>query len=237
MKPPIHIIGCGGVASHILMPLLQTAEFALQAPTIFLWDGDTFEPNNCGRQFLAHAHNGRNKAEAFADHYAPLYKGEVVAVPRWFTGQECVEDKYSTLICAVDNHAGRRNVRAAVKSRRCIMFSAANETNSGEAWVLRHDFCDTAADPFIRYPDLALDVGRDPAGPAGCMSDAAITDNPQLPAGNFSAAALCMWLIAGNLCGRNPKSDLNPAEARFSRNGIFSKRYRDFIDEAAAVAA
>lgn len=237
MKTPIHIIGCGGVASHLMMPLLQTAEFALGAPPIFLWDGDTFEPKNTGRQFLAHAHNERNKAEAFTEHYAPLYGGEIVAVPRWFTGQECIEDKGSVLIVAVDNHAGRRNARDAVKVKRCLMFSAANETNSGEAWVLRRDFIDTAADPFVRYPDLALDIGRDPAGPAGCMSDAAIEDNPQLPVGNAMSAMLCMWLLAGNICCKNPKSDLNPAEARFSRNGIHSKRYRDFIDEAAAVVA
>lgn len=234
MKTPIHIIGCGGVASHIMTPLLQTAEFALHSPPIILWDGDTFEPRNTGRQFLAHENDGRNKAEAFASHYSRLYSGTIIPMSRWFTGHECVEDRRATLIVAVDNHAGRRAAREAVKSKRCIMFSAANETNSGESWVLRHDYIDTPADPFVRMPDLFDDVGRDPTAPVGCMSDAALTDNPQLPTGNSVAAMLMMWLISGNLCGQNPNSDLNPAEARFTRNGLSSKRYRDFIEQAVA---
>lgn len=228
----IQLIGCGGVASHLMIPLLQTAEFSLGRPDIFLWDGDEFERGNASRQMLAAGNVGRNKAEAFADHYRHIYAGEITAVPRYFSGGG-IEDMEPIIVACVDNHAARRYAREAAIARRGILFSAANETRSGEAWVFRPRDVNTVRDPWVRYPDLWQEVGRDPSGPMGCMSDAAISNNPQLPVGNAMSAMLALWLIANNLTD----SELNPAEARYVRNGLFCQRFADFKEAEELVAA
>lgn len=222
----IHIIGTGGGCSHIIHALLSVAQAQLGTPEIVLWDGDTFEPKNMARQFLAHGNDGEMKVEAFARYMQPLYRGKITAMPYWFTKASIDDLGDAIIICLADNHAARRACRDVADRFKVKMFSAANETNSGEAWIYDPDTKGTMNDPFVRYPDLETDMSGDPTRRgAGCMAEEVVRDNPQLPGGNLLSAAFVVWLITQNL---TIKSVHNPSELRFVRNGLSATTKQQF---------
>jgi len=220
----IHLVGCGGVAHALMHALLQTAQHQLRRPTIHLWDADVFEARNTNRQFLAAGFLGKCKAEAFAEHFGPMYTGELIAHPQWFVAS-AINDDRPLIICVADNHRARRACRDAADKLDGIMISGANETESGEAWIYLPKNKGTDKDPFVRYPDLEGDGGTDPlAASAGCTGDIAIEDNPQIPAGNHMVASFILWLIQANILGR--KTPHNPAEMRFARTGCSATSFK-----------
>jgi molybdopterin/thiamine biosynthesis adenylyltransferase len=223
----IHVIGCGGVASHLLTALIQTAEFAMDCPTIHFWDGDKYEDKNIARQFLAKGREGQSKSEVFAEYYGALYGGTIIAHDQYFFADTYTIEENSLIICVVDNHRGRRECRESARRSSSILVSGANETESGEAWVWLRENEGKNTDPWVRYPDLETDVGIDPLHAQGCQSELAIVDNPQIPAGNMLTAACIVGLIQGTILGTEEYWGYryNPAEYRFVRNGLFGKTF------------
>ena len=62
---PIHLIGCGGVGSHVAMML---AKMQVGEAGMHLYDDDTIEAHNPPNQAFERHHIGKPKVAALAEH-------------------------------------------------------------------------------------------------------------------------------------------------------------------------
>jgi hypothetical protein len=184
------VIGCGGVASWLLPPLIKLLNQTHQ-PALTLYDGDTIEHRNLERQWFSEDDIGTNKAEAMARRlgyptgFTPSYynDGEVLPV-----------DGLTLFIGCADNHAARRAILNAVDRGEGYAVIGGNEYTEAEAYYYEASMKDTPTDPRQYIPSILTDNSGDPTRPAGCTGEAAIAA-PQLVLANFSAANHIMWLI------------------------------------------
>ena len=65
----VSVIGCGGIGSWLLPPLLRFLNAEQFAGEIHLWDGDHYSIGNLLRQEAGSHLVGRSKAEALAERY------------------------------------------------------------------------------------------------------------------------------------------------------------------------
>lgn len=63
----IAVVGCGGIGSWLLGPLLRLLEARRFEGEVHLWDGDRYSPANRDRQAFSPESVGHFKAEAQAD--------------------------------------------------------------------------------------------------------------------------------------------------------------------------
>lgn len=230
------MIGAGGVAQQVAQALLLHMEYAMGAPKLTVFDGDKFEGNNAPRQFLARDPDnvGRNKAEMFRNHFAPIYGGVLEHVPHYFYHGLAVShlkgQEVDGIVVVADNHAARMAGLAVARDLGCPLVSGANETSSGEAWCWRPEVDGTAADPFVRYPEIELAGDRDnPLSASGCSTDEDYAAEPQTPRANALTAACLLHVAAGNLC--NPMWDMfDVAETRFTGNSMTATTFHGFLN-------
>ncbi|MCY3018599.1 MAG: ThiF family adenylyltransferase [Planctomycetota bacterium] len=69
----IVVIGCGGIGSWLLGPLLRFLNAERFAGEVHLWDGDRYTPENQERQEFAVGSIGENKAEVQAGAFRTNY--------------------------------------------------------------------------------------------------------------------------------------------------------------------
>jgi hypothetical protein len=223
MAKTIAIIGCGGVAAHMLPALIHQYN-------LILVDGDAYEPKNVVRQLAAHAGKGKNKAETLRDMYAPMTDKKIIALPKYLRDTTKFPVQPDLLMVLVDNNDARCYARAQANSLFIPLIWAANEEYDPQAMLYTPEREGTTLDPFVRYS-----VEPDGQGPGeDCNSQAAVDERPQLPVANNLASAFglailhCMETIA--------KEDNWIAEIIGVENRITSKRFRDLEEEAKAVA-
>lgn len=188
----IVLIGCGGIGSWLLAPLLRFLNAGHFDGEIYLWDGDRYTAGNAERQEFAYDRIGVNKAEVQADvflaHYPALRlraRGQYVTPE---TIHEAVRER-SLVLVAVDNHPARALVaRRASELREVCVLSAGNETLDGNVHVtLRRGGRDMTVPLLARHPEVAHFKQGDRAD-AGCEERIARGET-QLLVTNFLAAA------------------------------------------------
>lgn len=215
----IIVIGCGGVASWMLPPLVKLIKQLEHQPKLWLVDGDTIEERNLERQFFNEKNIGQNKASAMYDMFNPGSDEGMEYVGQYYTEgsilRSAVEETtmpegLSLFICCADNHAARRAVLAAVDAGRGWAIVSGNEYTEAEAYWYERRMRGSPSDPRVYYPAILTDNTGDPTRPEGCQGLAAEL-SPQLVLANFSAANHALWLFWHHVVERHQQGhDYNP---------------------------
>lgn len=189
----IVVIGCGGVSSWMMAPLIKLLNGCDHQPRIVLVDGDTIEERNLDRQWFDENHIGTNKADALASMIK--YTGVHCVVESYYTdGMQLPVTGMSLFLGCADNHSARRAILAAVDRGEGWAIIAGNEYTEAEAYYYERGMAGTQLDPRVYYPAILTDNSGDPTRPAGCTGLAAQL-SPQLVLANFSAANHLLWLF------------------------------------------
>jgi len=218
----IAVIGCGGIGSWLLPPLLRFLNAEHFAGEIHIWDGDHFSSANTERQEFDPGTLGLPKAEALVEHFKLLFPALRLREHNVFvTGKnihEAVNDSTLVISC-VDNHPARALIeRRAIQLRDCCVLSAGNDRYDGNVHVLLRTAGKTLTVPNAeRHPEIATARGGDRAT-LGC-EDLVSQGETQLLVTNFLAAAtlLATFHMLWNYdqrTGRRRKSGL-PQEVFF----------------------
>lgn len=199
----IVIIGCGGVASWLMPPLVKLLAQMQHKPDLILVDGDTIEQRNLERQFFTDEDIGKNKAQATAEKYAGQFNS-ITFVSRYFNAGQTFDEPVGTalFICCADNHAARRAVLEAVDTGGHWAIIAGNEYTEAESYFYDQRMKGSPSDPRVFYPSILTDNTGDPTRPVGCTGEAAIAA-PQLVLANFSAANHALWLFYHHMVERH----------------------------------
>lgn len=225
MQPPkkIAIVGCGGIACHLLSLLHLDYD-------LVLIDGDKFEPSNSNRQWpaLAQADGpGFNKAEFLANHYSGGNYA-VDAIPTYMEGLSIVNNPLfqgvDLIIGCVDNNQSRKIICDVADQQFVPAILCGNETTMGDA----HLFIPGYYDPFEHH-----DFGPMTKAPFACTSD----DNPAAPQtanANFLAAA-CGAHILMSICQATDRLNLIVHSSMDVRANSYRTRLRDIEAPVAAV--
>jgi tRNA A37 threonylcarbamoyladenosine dehydratase len=119
MAERIVLVGCGGIGSQLLPPLVRYLSNRPEPRSLLvLVDGDVFEPGNRSRQACSHSDLGSNKAEALA-RVARDDGLAVQAIPE-FLDETNVEHGFiscapCSLVSPACSAASRRRVRSRVR--------------------------------------------------------------------------------------------------------------------------
>lgn len=216
------VIGCGGIGSWLLPPLLRFLSAERYRGEIHLWDGDRYSTGNAQRQEFSPEALGANKAEAQAEAFQALYPAlALVAWPAYVTATNAGESvrESSVVLVAVDNHPARAVIaRQAASLLDVCVLSAGNEMRDGNVHVtLRTGGVDRTVPLLERHPEIAA-TRRGDRATAGC-EDQIDRGQTQLLVTNFMAAAgllaafHALWTY-GERCGRR-KANLIPQEVFF----------------------
>lgn len=204
----IVVVGCGGVASWLLPPLVKLLKQMDHQPCLILVDGDTIEERNLERQWFTESDIGRNKAEALRGAAVKDYDLSFTINSYYTEGMDLGIERgeLSLFICCADNHAARRAVLAAVDAGLGVAIIAGNEYTEAEAYWYERRLAGTRSDPRVYYPAILTDNSGDPTRPQGCTGPAAEAA-PQLVLANFSAANHALWLFYHHMVERYQQGD------------------------------
>ena len=201
MPPPIEItaIGCGGIGGHLVRHLCHYLHAERRLAHVTLVDGDVFEESNRSRMRFASL---ENKAVVMARELALAF-GAVVTiepVPEYVTPEnaESLVQEGHIVFLAVDNHATRRVVGAAVgRLRDVVLLSGGNDGVEPEAGrrgtygnvqIVRRTGGVWRTSPLTRHhPEIAEAPPHMPAAP-GC-GHLATAGAPQLLFTNLAVAS------------------------------------------------
>jgi molybdopterin/thiamine biosynthesis adenylyltransferase len=188
----IVVVGCGGVASWLLTPLVKLLLQTDRQPALVLYDGDTIELRNLDRQWFNESHIGMNKAKAMSSQLSSDYP-MLVCESYYSDGEVLPVEGPALFIGCADNHAARRAILSAVDRGEGYAVIGGNEYTEAEAYYYEPGMKDTPTDPRRYIPAILTDTSGDPTRPAGCTGPAQEAA-PQLVLANFSAANHIMWL-------------------------------------------
>ena len=138
----LHLVGVGGTGS-ILAHHIVRLDLAMQALGhpgfhLHLWDPDTVEQHNIGRQLFTEAEVGVNKSYALALRLLTSYRTNITAHPE--------EYRYTwgdLLIGCVDTKEARRSIVHG----RGWAFDCGNTSNTGQV-LMQHPDCPGTFDEF-----------------------------------------------------------------------------------------
>lgn len=190
----LHLIGCGGVGSYLLAPLLKTARAKWPKCKVVLHDADTIEEKNIDRQLFSTADIGGNKAEVLAARFT-----NVTADPSWFHEGTDIPERAVLMVC-VDNHRARAAALDMADRRDCAVFIGGNEEMEADAYAYFPLWKDTPLDPRVRFPEILTDQSGDPmAASAGCTGEEVIrATGGQTAVANFLAAGYMLHLFSSH---------------------------------------
>jgi molybdopterin/thiamine biosynthesis adenylyltransferase len=186
----IHIIGCGGVTTHLMPPLMLTLE---QFPDtrVTLHDGDVYEPSNISRQPFALENEGCFKSEVFAARYSQSHATPIKAQREFIDKHTVLSPTPHLIIAAVDNGKARFHAKRLALEAKCHLIIGANETTQADAF-LWSPLQPEHKHPWVLHPSI---IDQKPASHEHCDSPEAIADTPQLPIANALAAAGILWFF------------------------------------------
>ena len=140
MASRVVLIGCGGIGSQLLPPLVRYLSNRPEPrPLLVLVDGDVFEPGNRSRQACSQRDLGSNKAEALA-RVARDDGLAVQAIPEFLdeTNVRSIVREGDTVLLAVDNHRARALVDRHLGSLDDgTLISGGNDETDGNVQLVR----------------------------------------------------------------------------------------------------
>jgi ThiF family len=191
------VIGAGGTASHLIPVLARSVD---RQDVIHVYDGDTVEIANLGRQMFEAHEVGKSKCMVWEDRYSDV----VVGHPEWVGPgnlDRIIQERDTILICA-DNMTVRRQVaeRVAFLSD-FILINGGNEEHSGSVQVhLRID--GTNFTPPITYHSPEM-MSTDPDRSAlSCAQLARLPSGGQTVLANMTVATLMLHALERAKLGR-----------------------------------
>jgi molybdopterin/thiamine biosynthesis adenylyltransferase len=191
----IVVIGCGGIGTWLLGPLLRFLAALGFRGEVRLWDGDRYTPQNQSRQEFAAGSVGLPKAEVQAAAFRANYPAlRIYAHPEYVLAsnvQLAVPDRSLVFVC-VDNHPARALVDlAAAQLPNVCIICAGNEKVDGNVHLfLRRAGKNLTVPLLARHPEIAKARAGDRAE-LGC-EDRIAQGETQLLVTNFLAAAACI---------------------------------------------
>jgi molybdopterin/thiamine biosynthesis adenylyltransferase len=191
------VIGCGGIGSWLIPPLLRFLMAAKWKGQVHLIDGDRYEIKNEDRQDFTEEGRGQNKAEAQAIMYVPRYPTMFISAHSEYVSDDNVDSLIvndSVVFVCVDNHPARARIdrRASQLDTVCVI-SAGNEESDGNVTVSLRRSGMTISEPLVvRHPEVGETKEHDRA--AGC-EDLIEEGNIQLLSTNFMAAAIQLMTL------------------------------------------
>jgi molybdopterin/thiamine biosynthesis adenylyltransferase len=192
------LVGCGGIGSQLLAPLVRYLVHHSREALLVLVDGDVFEPGNALRQEFPASAVGSNKAEALAGWVREAGLA-CQAVPIYLDDAnvgEVVRDGDLVLL-AVDNHRTRALVdRHLGDLREATLISGGNdETDGNIQLVRRRDGVSLDGSLIEVHPEIATATDG-PASGQGCAAQ--VAERPQLLVTNLMVASAmlnCLWAV------------------------------------------
>lgn len=117
----VHLIGAGGNGSQMLSALARIdhalRELGRTGLEVTVWDPDTVEAPNIGRQLFTSNDIGKNKAECLVTRFNRIYQNNWKSVPKkWGTDQG--ENLPNIIITCVDNKKTRMDIGKLFTQKR-----------------------------------------------------------------------------------------------------------------------
>jgi molybdopterin/thiamine biosynthesis adenylyltransferase len=199
MASRILLVGCGGIGSQLLPPLVRYLSNRPEPrPLLVLVDGDVFEISNRSRQACSHHDLGSNKAEALAriareDGLAVQAIGEFLDE----TNVRSIVREGDVVLLAVDNHRARALVDRHLGSLDdgTLINGGNDETDGNVQLVRRRNGWSVDGHLTEIHPEIGLAPEEEQRGD-GCQAMAA--ERPQLLVTNLMVAGAmlaCLWQI------------------------------------------
>lgn len=199
MADRIVLVGCGGIGSQLVGPLVRYLATRPEPRSLLvLVDGDVFEPANRSRQACSQRDLGSNKAEALA-RVARDDGLACQAIPEYVseTNVRQIVREGDIVLLAVDNHRARALVDRHLGSLQdATLISGGNDETDGNVQLVRRRD-GTSLDGHLTeiHPEIGMATAEEPRGD-GCQVMAA--ERPQLLVTNLmvaSAMLSCLWQI------------------------------------------
>ena len=206
----IIVIGCGGIGSHLLPPLVKYLNASDYTGILQLVDGDKYEDKNLDRQEFPSQLVSQNKAEALKMLYDKKYPDAPMQILAFadYIGEKNVDiiSEDSLVLMCVDNHTCRRIV-----SKRCqelqnaILISAGNSSKLDGNIQIHRRFNGKDMTPPIenRHPEIITEQDGDRTE-MSCEVLAQIPGGEQVIFANVFAATLMgvvTYDILNNMAG------------------------------------
>lgn len=191
------VVGCGGIGSWLIPPLLRFLKADKWTGQVHLIDGDSYELKNQDRQEFSDDSVGQNKAQAQLLRVQPLYPTMNISAHTEYVSNDNVESLIvndSVVFVCVDNHPARARIdRQATKLDTICVISAGNEEVDGNVTVsLRRSGVKITEPLIIRHPEVGRARKHDRA--AGCQ-DLIDEGNKQLLITNLAAATASLMAM------------------------------------------
>ena len=136
----LHIIGLGGIGSHLLFPLIQYLNYEKKNvfESIILTDGDSYEQKNVNRQFITGLQE--NKAVSQAKYYREMFEDiKITFFDQYITKENInslIQDGDVVLLC-VDNHKTRKVLEDFSETvQNTTIISGGNELTDGNVMII-----------------------------------------------------------------------------------------------------
>ncbi len=200
MADRIVLVGCGGIGSQLLPPLVRyLANRSEPRSLLVLVDGDVFEPGNRSRQACSNSDLGSNKAEALA-RVARVDGLAVQAIPEFLdeTNVRSIVREGDVVLLAVDNHRARALVDRHLGSLSdATLISGGNDETDGNVQLVRRrggEFVDGGLAEI--HGEIGRATAAEFAARNGCERQA--EERPQLVVTNLMVASAmlnCLWVV------------------------------------------
>jgi molybdopterin/thiamine biosynthesis adenylyltransferase len=193
----IVVVGCGGIGSWLIPPLVRFIWSEHWTGQLFLCDGDHYTAKNAARQDFRADATGTNKAEAQCQMLRDQYPSLDPRSLNYYVDDQNVDSivvEGSIVFVGVDNHPARARIdRAATRRRNCCVFSAGNEELQGNVTVsLRREGAQLTRTLLERHPEVGTTMAHDRS--EGC-EDLIADGQTQLLITNHMAAASAMMVF------------------------------------------
>jgi molybdopterin/thiamine biosynthesis adenylyltransferase len=203
MFKSVVVIGCGGIGSHLIGPLVQylcSLGVEERPKEMTLIDGDSYEESNLDRQSFHASKIGQNKADVQAERLNVLYTNMMDFFSAdTYLGEENVSEAIpegSVVFMGVDNHVCRRIVSKHCQTlENVILITGANELTDGNVQVFVRLNGEEMLPPIeSRHPEIATTEDGD-RSQMSCEELAQLPGGGQIIFTNLTAANIMLQLF------------------------------------------
>ena len=200
------VIGCGGVGSHFIPPILRWNSFTKTYKEVHLIDGDFIEPKNLDRQNFTADSIMENKAEAIK-RTSPSNGFKVVTHPIYVNSDRLrrifsrKKNKEIHIVMGVDNMKSRKEINDYFNGLdNAFLISCGNEYSDGNIQMAsRKNGKAITPDITCCHPEIGEPKDKSPLE-LGCME--IIESSPQLIFANMTGAMLALNALYGYNVGK-----------------------------------